>query len=171
MRDHIHKVHSASILQINVSPGGIPKRPIPSGVVTSLGIVGDGHNNPQVHGGPRQAILIITSEGIDELKQQGFALYHGALGENLTTRGLDRRSLRIGQRYRIGEVLLEITKVRSPCQTLNPYPGIQKAIYDEDVKDGNHTSPRWCLSGAYASVLRAGTIRPGDSIQLLDEIA
>lgn len=107
---------SASVLQINVSLGGIPKRPIPAGVVTSLGIAGDAHANPQVHGGPRQAILIITSEGIDELKAQGFPLYHGALGENLTTRGLDRRSLRIGQRYRIGEVLVEITKVRSPVR-------------------------------------------------------
>jgi len=165
-------VSSPSVLQINISPGGIPKRPIPAGVVTSLGIAGDGHANPQVHGGPRQAILIITSEGIEELKQQGFPLYHGALGENLTTRGLDRRSLRIGQRYRVGEVLLEITKVRSPCETLNPYgPGIQKAVYDQEVKDGNHTSPRWCLSGVYASVLRAGTIHPGDAIQLIDETA
>jgi MOSC domain-containing protein YiiM len=172
LRDHIHKVHSASILQINVSPGGVPKRPIPTGVVTSLGIAGDKQAHPQIHGGPRQAILIVTSEGIDELKEQGFPLYHGALGENLTTRGLDRRSMRIGQRYRIGEVLLEITKIRAPCDTLNPYgPGIQKAVYDQDVKAGNSASPRWGLSGFYASVLRAGTIHPGDPIQLVDETA
>src|SRR5512140_2945562 len=128
------QVASASVLQINVSPGGVPKRPIPAGVVTSLGIAGDGHANPQVHGGPRQAILILTSEGIDELKERGFPLYHGALGENLTTRGLDRRSIRIGQRYRIGPILVEITKVRSPCDTLTPYgPGIQSAGYDQEV--------------------------------------
>ena len=160
-----------SVLQINVSPGGIPKRPIPGGVVTSLGITGDGHANPQVHGGPRQAILLITSEGIDELKEQGFALYHGALGENLTTLGLNRRSVRIGQRYRIGDLLVEITKVRAPCETLNAYPGVQQAIYDQEVKAGNPASPRWGLSGFYASVLRAGTIHPGDPIQLLDETA
>ena len=172
MSDHIYKVFPASVVQINVSSGGVPKRPIPAGVVTSLGIAGDKQAHPQIHGGPRQAILIITSEGIDELKEQGFPLYHGALGENLTTRGLDRRSLRIGQRYRIGEVLLEITKVRAPCETLNPYgPGIQKAVYDQDVKVGNPASPRWGLSGFYGSVLRAGTIRPGDPIQLLDETA
>jgi MOSC domain-containing protein YiiM len=164
-------VHSGSVLQINVSPGGVPKRPIPDGVVTSLGIAGDRHANPQVHGGPRQAILLITSEGIDELKEQGFPLYHGALGENLTTRGLDRRSVRIGQRYRIGEILVEITKVRAPCETLNAYPGVQQAIYDQEVKDGNPASPRWGLSGFYASILQAGTIHPGDPIQLLDETA
>ena len=172
LRDHTYNVQSASILQINVSPGGVPKRPIPAGIVTSLGLAGDGHANPQVHGGPRQAILIITSEGIDELKEQGFPLYHGALGENLTTRGLNRRSVRIGQRYRIGDVFLEITKLRSPCQNLNPYgPGIHQAVYDQEVQAGNPASPRWGLGGFYASVLRAGTIHPGDPIQLVDETA
>lgn len=162
---------SASVLQINVSPGGIPKRPIPAGVVTPLGIAGDRHAHPQVHGGPRKAILLLAAESIDELKEQGFALYHGALGENLTTRGLGRRSVRIGQRYRIGEILIEITKVRAPCETLNVYPGIQKAIYDQEVKAGNPASPLWGLSGFYASILRTGAIRPGDPIQLLDETA
>jgi MOSC domain-containing protein YiiM len=161
----------ASVLQVNVSSGGVPKRSIPAGVVTPLGIAGDGHAHPQIHGGPRKAILIITSEGLEELKQQGFALYHGALGENLTTRGLDRRTVRAGQRYRIGEVVIEITKVRAPCDTLNAYPGIQKAIYDQEVKAGNPTSPLWGLSGFYASVLQTGTIHPGDPILLVDETA
>jgi MOSC domain-containing protein YiiM len=164
-------VSSASVIQINVSQGGVPKRPIPNGVVTPLGITGDGHAHPQVHGGPLKAILLITSEGLDELKEQGFRLYPGALGENLTTRGLNRRSVRVGQRYRVGEILLEITKVRAPCETLNVYPGIQKAIYDQEVKAGNPASPLWGLSGFYASVEQAGVIRPGDPIQLLDETA
>jgi MOSC domain-containing protein YiiM len=162
----------ASVLQISISPGGVPKRPIPNGVVTPLGIAGDGHNNPQIHGGPRKAILLVTSEGIDELKQQGFPLYHGALGENLTTRGLDRRTVRVGQRYRIGDVLVQITKLRTPCDTLGVYgPGIHKAVYDQEAKAGNAASPVWGLGGFYASVLQAGTIRPGDSIHLLDEAA
>lgn len=166
------QVASASVLQINVSPGGVPKRPIPVGIVTSVGIAGDKQAHPLIHGGPRQAILLITSEGIDELKEQGFPLYHGALGENLTTRGLDRRSVRIGQRYRIGAILVEITKVRSPCDTLTPYgPGIQTAVYDQEVKAGNPASPRWGLSGFYASILQAGTIHPGDPIQLVDATA
>ena len=163
---------TASILQVNISPGGVPKRPIPAGIVTPLGITGDGHNNPQVHGGPRKAVLLVTSEGIDELKEQGFPLYNGALGENLTTRGLDRRTVRVGQRYRIGDVLLEITKLRTPCENLNVYgPGIHKAVYDQEVKAGNAASPVWGLGGFYASILQAGTIRTGDRIHLLDESA
>jgi len=173
MRDDMGKVQTASVVQISVSAGGVPKRPIPDGIVTPLGIAGDGHANPQVHGGPRKAILLVTSEGIDELKEQGFALYPGALGENLTTLGLDRRSVRVGQRYRIGEVLLEITKLRSPCDTLSVYGfgRIQKAVYDQEVKAGNPVSPRWGLGGFYASVLKTGTIHPGDPIQLVDETA
>ena len=140
--------------------------------VTPLGLVGDHHNNPQVHGGPQKAVLLITNEGLDELKQDGFPLYPGALGENVTTVGLDRRKMRLGQRYRIGEVILQLSKMRQPCQNLLPYgEGIGKAVFDAKVKDGDHTSPRWGLAGFYASVVQTGTIRPGDSITLLEEAA
>jgi MOSC domain-containing protein YiiM len=158
------------IVQINVSRGGVPKRAIAEADVTPLGIVGDTCAHPQIHGGPRQAVLLITSEGIDELKALGFPLYYGALGENLTTRGLDRRSWRLGQRYRAGNVVIEITKVRGPCEQLNVYgPGLQQAIYDQAVRTSDPSSPRWGLSGFYAAVLQPGTIRPGDPISLLEE--
>jgi MOSC domain-containing protein YiiM len=161
---------SASIVQINVSRGGVPKRPIPSGDVTALGIAGDECAHPGIHGGPQQALLLVTSEGIEELSALGFPLYPGALGENLTTLGLDRRGLRIGQRYRIGAIIIELTKVRQPCDQLNIYgTGIQKAVYDAQVQAGDPQSPRWGLSGFYASVVQPGTIRPGDPITLLDQ--
>ena len=160
----------ASVEQINVSRGGVPKLAVPDGKFHSLGVEGDGHANPQVHGGPRQAVLLITAEGIEELAAAGFPVYPGALGENLTTRGLDRKSVRAGQRYRVGAVWIEITKVRGPCQTLSVYgPGIQQAVYDRDVKIGNPRSPRWGLSGFYASVTRPGLVRTGDPIVLLDQ--
>lgn len=161
---------SASIVQINVSRGGVPKRAIPSGNVTPLGIAGDACAHPQFHGGPQQALLLITSEGIEELSALGFPLYPGALGENLTTLGLDRRGLRIGQRYRVGAIVIELTRVREPCDQLNVYgPGIQRAVYDAQVQAGDPQSPRWGLSGFYASVVQPGTIRPGDPIVLLDQ--
>lgn len=161
----------ASIVQINISPGGIPKRPILEADVTPLGIRGDGWAHPAIHGGPNQALLLITSEGIGELVAQGYPLFSGALGENLTTRGLDRRMMRLGQRYRAGEVLLELTKLRSPCATLDVYgPSIKQALYDAQVKDGDITSPRWGLGGFYARVLRNGFIRSGDIIEFVDQV-
>jgi MOSC domain-containing protein YiiM len=116
-------------------------------------------------------VLVITSEGIEELIAQGFPLYAGALGENFTVAGLDRRQMRIGQRYRAGEVLIELTKIRTPCSTLHVYgTSIGKAVYDARVKAGDISSPRWGLSGFYARVLHAGKVRPHDIIQLVDQV-
>src|SRR5947199_274043 len=110
---------TGSILQINISPGGIPKRPVPEATVTAEGILGDRWAHPDIHGGPNQAVLLITSEGIEELIAQGYPLFNGALGENLTVNRLDRHQMRVGQRYRVGEVLLELTKLRGPCTSLD----------------------------------------------------
>jgi len=162
---------TGSILQINISPGGLPKRPVPEATVTAEGILGDRWSHPDIHGGQKQAVLLITAEGIQELIAQGHPLFHGALGENLTVTGLDRRQMRVGQRYRVGDVLLELTKLRGPCTSLDVYgPGIQRAIYDSKVKAGDPSTPRWGLSGFYARVLKAGTIRVHDIIALVDQV-
>ena len=95
------KTLTGSIVQINISPGGVPKRPIAEAEVTPLGIRGDSWAHPEIHGGPNQALLLITTEGIGELIAQGYPVFPGALGENLTIAGLDRRQMRIGQRYRV----------------------------------------------------------------------
>ena len=160
---------TGSIVQINISPGGVPKRPIAEGEVTPQGIRGDSWAHPEFHGGPNQALLLITNEGIDELIAQGYPIFPGALGENLTTRGLARRQMRLGQRYRIGEVMLEISKMRSPCTTLDIYgPAIKEAVYDAQVQAGDASTPRWGLAGFYARVLRSGFIHPEDIIELVD---
>jgi MOSC domain-containing protein YiiM len=161
-----------TVLQVSISRGGVPKRAIPEGDVTPLGIAGDGYNHPQIHGGPRQAVLLISSEAISELTSLGYLLYPGALGENITTVGVDRRQWRAGQRWRVGQAVVELTKVRAPCETLSVYgPGIQKAVYDARVKAGDPSSPRWALAGFYASVAQPGIVRPGDPILLLDQMA
>jgi MOSC domain-containing protein YiiM len=155
---------TGTVLQVSASQGGVPKRMIPSGEMTERGIAGDAWRYP-FHGGRRKAILLITVEGIDELVAQGFPLYPGALGENLTTRELDRFALRLGMRLRIGRAAIELTQIRLPCATLDVYGrGIQAAIYDARVQAGDHGSPRWGLSGFYASVIEPGTVRTGDAI-------
>ena len=155
---------TGTVVQVSVSRGGIPKRRIPSAQATETGLEGDGWRYP-FHGGHRQAILLITSEGIDELVAMGFALYPGALGENVTTRGLERRGLRIGQRFRVGMAEIELASIRMPCSTLDVYgSGIQAALYDARVAAGEAESPLWGLSGFYASVIRPGLVSCGDVI-------
>ena len=159
---------SAIVLQVSTSRGGVPKRAIDEGVITTEGLVGDAWNHPNIHGGRKQAVLLITVEGIEELAALGFPIYPGALGENITSRQLDRTTIRIGQRYRVGTAVMQITKVRGPCATLNVYgTGIQAAMYDARTQAGDVTSPKWGLSGFYAAVVEPGIVRAGDSIELV----
>lgn len=161
---------SGRIIQLNVSRGGVPKFPVSQARATALGLEGDLCAHPAIHGGPRQAVLILCAEALEELSAQGYRLFNGALGENLTTLGLDRRQLRAGQRFRAGEALLELTKPRGPCATLDVYgAGIQAALYDQQVKARNPASPRWAMGGFYAAVVRPGAIRQNDIIALLDQ--
>jgi len=162
----------ATIQQINISKGGVPKNAVLYGTVGHLGIEGDVQAHTQIHGGPLQALLLIDAGAIEEINVLGYSVIAGSLGENITTLGMDRRRVRVGQQYRIGEIIIEITKPRGPCQQLDGYgAGIQKAIYDPQVKARDYKSPRWGLSGFYASVVQGGMIRPGDPITLLSEMA
>jgi MOSC domain-containing protein YiiM len=161
----------ARIVQINISTGGVPKRPVAEAMLTPLGLQGDAHNHPEIHGGPLQAVLLIAGEAVDELAARGYPLFYGALGENFTTIGLDRRALRTGQRYRIGgEAVIELTKPRAPCRTLDVYgPSLQAEMWDRMIKEQDTKSPRWGISGFYASVIAGGLILPGAPILLSEQ--
>jgi MOSC domain-containing protein YiiM len=162
---------TGSIVQINISRGGVRKYPVPEATVTPLGIEGDDHAHPNVHGGPDRALLIICAEAVDELAARGWPVFYGALGENLTVSGLDRQSIRAGQRYRAGEVFLELTRLRVPCSALDEYGrGLQSELYDQACKRGDVTSPRWGMGGFYARVLQSGSLRQGDIITLVDQV-
>lgn len=136
------------------------------------GIEGDSWAHPEFHGGPLQAVLLIAEEVLDRLKLAGFPVFPGALGENLTTRGVDPHNWRIGQVWRAGTSRLEMTKVREPCSTIKVYgDAIGRSIYDARVRAGNADSPLWAFSGMYARVVAEGMVRPGDSLELESELA
>lgn len=160
-----------TLVQINVSRGGLPKRSVAWAEVNRLGLAGDEHAHPGIHGGPEKAVLLICAEVVDELAAEGFPVYYGALGENLTIRGIDRMELRAGMRLRVGQVVLELTKVRTPCRQLDVYGAdIQARIHDRRVKAGDVESPVWAKSGFYAAVVETGRVEVGDIIALLDQV-
>ena len=137
-----------------------------------MGLEGDGHAHPEFHGGPRKAILIVAAEVVDELKARGYPVFCGALGENLTTRGLNVRDLRIGDQLRVGGALLEITQTRVPCSALDIYgESLKREIWDKQMKAGDYHSPRWGMSGFMASVVEPGPARPGDIISVVASLA
>jgi MOSC domain-containing protein YiiM len=160
------------IIQINTSAGGVPKRPVPEAEIHPLGLAGDGHAHPEIHGGPRKAVLLIAAEVVDDLVARGYPVFYGALGENLTTRGIDVRRFRIGDQVRAGGAVLEITQPRFPCTALDIYgKGIQREIYDAQVRALDPLSPKWGMSGLYARVLVPGFVRTDDIIAVVATLA
>ena len=157
---------SGLVLQINLSLGGLPKRPVAEAMLTPLGFEGDDHAHPGVHGGPLKAVLLGAAEAADELIARCFPLFHGALGENLTTRGLDRRDLRSGMRFRVGGAVIELTEFRTPCSALDVYGRGLRALIPE--KGALPSDPGWAIGGFYASVVETGRVRAGDIICLVD---
>ena len=159
------------VLQVSLGPGGVPNHAVAEARVTVAGLEGDRFRHPNIHGLPDQAVLVLTGEGLEELREEGFPLFWGALGENITLEGIDRRSIHPGQRWRVGsEVILEITKRRAPCATLDVYGSkLRGRIFDAQVKAGDTHSPRWGLSGVYARVIEGGLVRPGDPVSLAEQ--
>jgi MOSC domain-containing protein YiiM len=167
---------SPEVIQVSLSRGGVPNRAVPRAMITPLGLAGDAWAHPQIHGGPQQRVLIISAEVLDELAAEGFPVFYGALGENLTVRGVEPGSLRAGQTWRAGDAMLELTKIRKPCATLDVYRHsdgreIQKELYDDRVKCGDFSSPLWARSGFYALVRRPGMVSPGAPFELMSELA
>ena len=101
-----------TIVQINVSEGGLPKRPVAQARIGAAGLEGDRQAHSGIHGGARKAVLLIAAEVVDELAARGYPVFYGALGENLTMRGIDVRGLRIGDRMRAGTATIEITQLQ-----------------------------------------------------------
>jgi len=165
-------VQRGKVVQVSTSPGGVPNRAVLEGVLREQGFDGDSWRHPKYHGGPNQAVLLISAEVLDDLAAMGFTVFPGALGENVTTEGLDYHHIRLGDVVHLGEAIVQITKVRIPCDTISVYgTGIQRKIYDARVKQGDPSSPRWGRSGFYAKVLREGYVRAGDIISIGPEIS
>ncbi len=163
---------TGTIQQINVSHGGVPKLPVLEGNLNVSGFEGDSWAHPKFHGSPEQAVLLIASEVIAGLVEKGYQIYPGALGENLTTIGLNPAQWRTGQIYRVGEAEIELTTIRVPCNTLNIYnSAIKREIYNSAVKNGDTSNFLWARSGFYAKVLKPGFVFPGNPIRLMSEWA
>ena len=148
------------IFQLNTSPGGVPKLAIREAEVTELGLSGDDHKFPDIHGGPERAVCLFSLERILELQAEGHPIFPGAVGENVTISGVDWNDVRPGQRLQLGdEVLLEITGYTSPCNSIpESFADGQYQRISQKVHPG--------YSRVYARVLRTGRIKIGQTVQL-----
>src|SRR5215467_5800959 len=114
-------------------------------IVADFGIEGCAHARP----GTGRQVLLVDCETLDAME-----LLPGLLRENITTAGLNVNSLEIGQRLRMGEVILEVTMVCTPCNQMERIrPGLRKEL--------------WGRRGMLCRVLEGGILRPGDPIEKL----
>ena len=147
--------------QINVSDGGVPKRPLLEAKVTKLGVEGDRQRNLKVHGGPERAVCLFSLELIERLQDEGHSIDAGSSGENLTLTGLKWEKLKPGTQLNIGpDVKLEIASYCAPCE-LNA----QWFRDGEISRIFQKTNPGW--SRLYARVLAEGIVRPGDAVEIV----
>jgi len=146
----------SNIESINISPGGIPKRPVERIEVLEGGLSGDGHDHEK-HRTSLQAISILDAELLDGVREEsGLPLEAGSLGENLTVRAVGVQRLGAGDRLHLGigsRVVLEITRVRPPCYVL-------------DVLSPDFKRTLWNRIGMYARVIRSGPISSGDPVRI-----
>jgi MOSC domain-containing protein YiiM len=149
----------------DVDGTSIRKRPVEGPLrATAYGIEGDRVAHPEVHGGRDQAVYAYAREDLDHWSAElGREIPDGMFGENLTTEGIDVNEALVGERWRIGEALFEVAKVRIPCNTFKGWMG-------ESGFDNTAWVKRFTLAnrpGPYLRVLEEGVIRAGDAIDVV----
>ena len=138
----------------------IDKRPAAGPVrVGSLGLAGDEHGDTQHHGGLDQALYAYAREDLDWWTERvGRELRDGGFGENVTTSGIDVSAALIGETWRLGDVVVQLTAPRIPCETFKAWMGEERWVR------------RFAAAGrpgAYLRVLAEGEIAAGDAIEVV----
>ena len=139
---------------------GIDKRPVTGRVaVRDLGLDGDVQVNRKYHGGEGQAVYAYGQEDADFWAAElGRDLPPGRFGENLRTSGLDLTGALLGERWRIGTALFEVTAPRIPCANFARFwnePQLVKRFTAHGA------------TGAYLRVLEPGEIGAGDAVEIV----
>jgi MOSC domain-containing protein YiiM len=138
---------------------GIDKVPVEGRVrVRTLNLEGDGQADLKVHGGVDKAVYAYSTEHYPawsrELGETGLPL--GWFGENLTVEGMLEEEVRIGDVYRIGTALFQVSQPRTPCHKLEAKSG-RAGFARRFVLSGR--------SGFYLRVLEEGEVGAGDAVE------
>ena len=143
----------ANVVSVNISERkGEQKHPGPQ-ITLKLrhGIVGDAHA-----GDWHRQISLLAEESVDTMRAAcPIPLNAGVFAENINTVGIDLKHLPVGTHLRIGETEVEVTQIGKECHS---DCAIKKAV-------GKCVMP---TEGIFAVVVREGTVRPGDEIQILE---
>lgn len=142
-------------------------------LITGLGVAGDAHLGEKVKHRSRVAkdpsqpnlrqVHLIHSELHEELKDAGFKILPGQMGENITTNGIDLLALPTDTLLYLGDkAIVKITGLRNPCAQLDRFQsGLMAAVLDKD-EEGNIIRK----AGIMSIVIQGGEVKPGDTIKV-----
>ena len=144
---------------------GIVKRAVAGPVwLGESGFAADVQVDRRVHGGPERAVCVFTMAGYrhwaEVYPRRAADFVPGAFGENLYCAGIDEREACIGDRWQLGEAVLEISQPRNPCWKLSQHmelPDLSKRI----VRTGYG-------AGWLCRVIQPGHVQAGDRLSILN---
>lgn len=150
------------VLPEGIIETAIRKKAVDSVRIETLGPVGDEVGNKKHHGGVDKAVFINGQKSLEKLTALLSLDYDylrdSRFGENIVVSDLDESNVCVGDRFRLGEALVEVCQPRKPCNTLSKntaVPEARKVV----VETG--------LVGWYVRVLQAGNVQAGDRVELI----
>ena len=164
---------SARVLSINItsvvhqgewtgSEGrtGIDKRSVAGPIdFKDNGVVGDRVIDTNVHGGYDQAVCAYAQEDAQWWEKEiGEEITAGRFGENLTTEGIDVNAALVGEQWKIGSIILEVSQPRIPCRVFAGF--WKRATLIKDFTQAGRP-------GAYLRIIQEGTAQAGDAIEVI----
>lgn len=143
----------AHVTSVNISEKkGTLKHPVPEiQLRVRHGITGDAHA-----GDWHRQISMLAEESIDQMRKILPQLKPGAFAENINTSGIELKTLPVGTRLRVGETVVEVTQIGKECHN---DCAIKKAT-------GKCVMP---TEGIFVIVVQEGTVRAGDTIEILKQ--
>jgi MOSC domain-containing protein YiiM len=127
--------------------------------IRGVNLAGDDQSDRRVHGGEHKAVYAYAREDLDWWGERlGRPLGPAAFGENLTTEGIDVTGTRVGERWRVGTALLEVTEPRLPCFKLEAR--MDRPGFIAEFIDGGRP-------GAYLRIVEEGEVAAGDAVQVV----
>ncbi len=141
----------AKVLSINISDKtGVIKLPVEKAEFIEGGIKGDAHFGLD----EIRQVSLLADESVDKMRAMGLKLGAGVFAENITTQGIELKTLPIGTKLKIGETIQEVSKIGKEC-----HHGC--AIKQQT---GTCVMP---TDGIFTRVLQGGSVKAGDEIEFL----
>lgn len=164
--DHILTGSAAPLGPRGVA-SGIDKHPVAARILLGReGLTGDVQGDRKHHGGPDKALHHYAFEHyaywIETIGERQVLRRPGAFGENLSTHGMTEDNTAIGDIFRLGQAVIQVSQGRQPCWKLN-------ARFD--VPDMATQVQKTGFTGWYYRVIEEGFVEAGDQLLLEDRVS